>query len=660
MSNELGEQSAKIALDGATKLAEVAEKLMKFLFEAAFVKDYDKKLIKEQLKDIKDNKEESIGVSCVKAKKMQNSKDDISYTKYGMTKEQVKEMNFHAKQRGISIAWIHNGHDKNTFLAMYKTKDNAIVEDITEQLIRDNKIRTVEKAMKEATHYQKTTFNKAVEDLGSGKLIVSPVIVCDRSKPLNYMEVSSTQEISNKGNAYVTTEYKVFNNGNQQKCEEFKHGKFTRDLDIKGGGTSEQGNEHWKNMKAEMMSKGEFSNDLLMFTSKEDYIKYVEMFQSDREQADTNSAFYDELAGKKENIIRKDINTYNDKQAEALFEEMCDEKKTQFLSFDDTVDRFQCDGWNKKEPYYICKRTDPDNYIEVNSERAEFRGEEYTNHIYKIHVDDKEVENSLRKDKLWTDERFENRPDDFWKQTKLQMKEAGEFTDDVVAFYLKEEMHEYRKAFDLYKNTAKESTISYEANNESLKNDYAGIVNNLKSQMKQFDDLGKYENGSFTVHTGENLMAIPMMKDPRYVEAVVVSNQINTFEKMGSLANDVASSKLQMQINEKSELKETVMHEEMQTKLSNQVKDMEKQMKDYEVTAQNLSENREQIVGVKAERNVTDKDEVIEAANSVERITMEQLKEDVVKVQVEKSTTTEKTHAKDSINRDTTKKDKAV
>lgn len=649
MQGDLGEQTAMTALDGAKKITELAGKLLKFLFESVFVKDYDKKLKKEQLKEIKENKAESFRAGYVKAKQMQKGKEDITYAKYGMTAEQVKEMNFHAKQRGIPISWIQNGHDKDTFIAMFRTKDSAIVEDITAQLIRDNKIRTIENAMHEATqtHYQKVSFDKVVNELGDGKLINPPVIVCDRNNPMNFMEVSSRQEQSEEGNPYVNTEYKVFHNGKQQKCDEFKHGKFTHYSDSKGNNTSTYGDEHWTNMKKEMKSKGEFTDDLLMFSSKEDYEKYVEQFQSDREQTEKESAFYDDLAGEKENVIREDIDTYNDKQAEALFGDMCNEKKSQALSFNDTVDRFQCDGWKKEEPYYICKRTDPDNYMEVNSEKAEFRGEEYTKHTYNLYVDDKTVDNDTREDKKWTDERFEGRPKEFWKQTKTQMKEAGEFTDDLVVFYSKEEMLEYRKVYEMQKNTAKESTLAYEADRESFKNDYAGIVNNLKSQMKQFKDIGKYENRSFTINTGDNLMKLPNVKDPRYVEAVVISNQIGTFEKMGSLSNEIASAKLQMQINEKSELKGSEMYTQTQETLSKKISDMEKQMKEYEKTVQDLSENREQIAGVKAERTVTDKDEMIETTHGEERISMEQLKEDIAKVQTERTTTTDKTHIKE-------------
>lgn len=483
-------------------MAELAGNLLKFLFASGG--DYDKKLKKEQLKQLRENKAQSFRAGHVNAKKLLKSGEDITYAKYAMSEKQLKDMAYHAKQRGITMSWIKNGHDKGTYIAIYKTKDSAVIEDITAQLIRDSKIEAAEQAM-------------------------------DGAK---------------------------------------------------------------------------------------------------------DSELRDEFGKAKEKAIREDIDTFNDKQSEALFSKMCDAKEAQSRTFNDTIDRFQSNGWKKEEPYYICKRTDPGNYMEVISDQAEFRGQEYTKHTYNIYVNDQLVGNSAREDQQWTDERFEGRPKAFWTQMKSQMKEAGNFGDDLVVFYSKEELLEYRKAFEIQKNAAKESTIAYEADGQSFQNDYAGIVNNLKSQLKKFEDLGTYENGMFTVHTSDNLTKLPDLKDPRFVEAYVISRQISTFEKMGSLSNDIASAKLQMQINEKSELKGSETYSRMQDDLSKKIDDMERQMKEYEKTVRELSQDREQIAGVNAERIVTGRDDVAEDAHGEERITMEQLKDDVSRERTEKATAT--------------------
>lgn len=132
-------------------------------------------------------------------------------------------------------------------------------------------------AMGDEVH-EKVDFDKALLKV-TGRMDKEACIVCERTNPRNYMEVSSTQEISDEGNPYVNTEYKVYNQGEQQKCDEFKHGKFTHYSDSKGNNTSSYGNKHWENMKKEMKQKGGFTNDLLMFKHKEDYEKYVEQYQ---------------------------------------------------------------------------------------------------------------------------------------------------------------------------------------------------------------------------------------------------------------------------------------------------------------------------------------------------------------------------------------------
>lgn len=664
MNGDLGEQTARTVMDATVKGSEVMVKLLEFLLNR-LKKDYDAELKKAEIKEIKARSKEeklrSFKSGKVRVEKMQKSGESISYAKYGMTKEQVKEFNFHAKQRGIPIAWIQNGHDKNTFLAVFRAKDSAAVEDITAQLIRDSKITAIEDVMKEKTHYQKMTFDHAVNELSDGKFekfgidpkMLDPrVFVCERTKPSSYMEVSSKKAISDKGTPYVSTEFKIFKDGKQQKCDEFKHGRFEHWSDNNGKNTSEYGDEHWLNMKTEMREKGEFSDDLLLFTSEEDYKNYVTQYQTERAEAEKDSEFYNKLSEEKEKIIRKDVDGYNDRQADALCSDMRKEMpENPALKFDDTVDRFQCNGWSKENPYYICNRTDPDTYMEVNSEPAEFHGEEYTRHSYNIYADGKQIANPAREDGQWTDERFEGRPVGFWKQTKAAMKSAGKFTDDLVAFSTKEEMLEYQKAYELQKSSAKESTLDFETDKEGFNKDFDGIVNKLKSQMQQFNDIGEYKDGVFAVSTGDNFISMPDMSNQRLAEAVVISEQIKTFEKMRALSNEIARAELQMQINEKSELKESGMYADMQKDLAGKIEEMKKQMRTYENTADGLAKNREQIAGIKAERDVTDKDGQngdIKLPHS-EEVSMEQLRDNVAKTQPERGNTQTQRHEREKM-----------
>lgn len=85
------------------------------------------------------------------------------------------------------------------------------------------------------------------------------------------------------GRLFTNTEYRVFHEGVEQRCSEFKHGKFTHYSRKNGENSSAYGDDHWKNMKDEMKEKGGFTNDTLIFSSKEDYLDYKTMFEKEKE-----------------------------------------------------------------------------------------------------------------------------------------------------------------------------------------------------------------------------------------------------------------------------------------------------------------------------------------------------------------------------------------
>lgn len=646
---DLGEQTASIALDGAKELMEATGNMLKYLFSSVLTKDYDKEIKKQQLKDIKERQySNDIGsrAGYIRAKQMQKSNHEITYMTYAMKKEQLKEFQFHAKQRGVTVSWIQNGHEKDTYLAMCYTKDVAIIEDITAQLVRNNKLQTIDKAIDSQIGYKKVDFENSVENLIKNKNISSPIILCDKENPNNYIKVKSNID-KFEGREFLNTNFDVYSNGKKQKCSEFKHGEFTHYSDFKGNNSTSHGNEHWDNMKAEMSNKANLKGEVLYFTSEEKYKQYKDDFELHKGKLKTGEKLYNELVSEKEKIIRKDINDYNAKQSNALFSEMCEEKKEQSLSFNDTVDRFQCEGWSKEEPYYICKRTDPDNYMVVTSELDKYNGNEYTKHNYEIFVDDKKVLNSSREDGKWTDERFDNRPQGFWKNTKENMKIAGEFTDDLVVFYSEKEMLKYREAYLKEVAIHKNVTPIYEHDNESFK-DFSGVINNLKEQLNRYDDIGTYENGTFVIKTDDNLTKLPNLKDSRVVEATIISKQIYNFEKMNYLANEIASSELQLKVNSQSEHTGSDFYLEMQDKLKDKVDNLKEEYKQHESTQQQLELNRKQIIGANQEANVSDRGHEFthgEEANG--RITMRELKEQIsTKSQQMPSVSIEKTFQK--------------
>lgn len=118
-------------------------------------------------------------------------------------------------------------------------------------------------------------FSEALEklngiDLSDGK----SCFICDRNDPQNYMEVSASLETHND-RQYVNTEFKVFNQGVQQQCDVFPHGKFTHYTRADGSNSTDQGEEHWDKMKQQMQEKGGFSDDLIFFPDVQSYQRFM-------------------------------------------------------------------------------------------------------------------------------------------------------------------------------------------------------------------------------------------------------------------------------------------------------------------------------------------------------------------------------------------------
>ena len=131
--------------------------------------------------------------------------------------------------------------------------------------------------------WEEMSFEKAVNRVTDRKYANEPCYICERTNPDNYMEVTSMQQ-EHDGRMFTNTEFKVFNNGIEQRCDEFSHGKFTRYSRKDGENSTSYGDEHWQNMKNEIKEKGGFSDDLLIFSSKKDYIKFKEEFKKTQEK----------------------------------------------------------------------------------------------------------------------------------------------------------------------------------------------------------------------------------------------------------------------------------------------------------------------------------------------------------------------------------------
>lgn len=192
--------------------------------------------------------------------------------------------------------------EKARFDELTKEKENILKKEFDDFNDKNNDV--IYQNSVNDTAWEEMSFEKAINRVTDRKYAQAPCYICERTNPNNYMEVTSmTQE--HNGREFTNTEFKVFNNGVEQQCEEFSHGKFSHYSRKDGENTSSYGDGHWQNMKIEMKEKGGFSDDTLIFSSKEDYLKYKEEFEKTQE----NITIPKENTTSKENTMSYEADT---------------------------------------------------------------------------------------------------------------------------------------------------------------------------------------------------------------------------------------------------------------------------------------------------------------------------------------------------------------
>lgn len=110
--------------------------------------------------------------------------------------------------------------------------------------------------------HESYSFDNAINHTCDRDYATGPCYICDKNNPDNYIEVENQQD----GN----TSFTVYTNG--QKLDKI----YYRDAASNENQTSESRDQEWRNTKADMKEKGGFSDDLVLFSTKEDYLAYKE------------------------------------------------------------------------------------------------------------------------------------------------------------------------------------------------------------------------------------------------------------------------------------------------------------------------------------------------------------------------------------------------
>lgn len=162
-----------------------------------------------------------------------------------------------------------------------------------EPIQNDNKNQFLEnflKGQKTTEVFEDLSFNEMIEklndlDFSDGRTYV----VCDKNNPQNYMEISASAETHNE-RQYINTEFRLFSQGVQQKCDVFPHGRFTHYTRADGNISTDKGEEYWDKMKAEMQAKGGFDKDMIIFPDVQSYKRFAETGQINQKPTEERSS----------------------------------------------------------------------------------------------------------------------------------------------------------------------------------------------------------------------------------------------------------------------------------------------------------------------------------------------------------------------------------
>ncbi len=185
--------------------------------------------------------------------------------------------------------------------------EKIITDDNLENKVESNNINADKTEPKEQVkNYNQLSIEKALNNKYNEK----PIFICDSKNHNNYMIITATQEIYERTDRpYTKTNFEVYNNGELQKCETFKHGMFTRHTDNAISNTSAVGEENWDKLQQEIIDKGGFSDTIYLFDNENDFNDYREEMQ----QAVTTE---------KEKVVNNDISQSYDEENKINQEEV--------------------------------------------------------------------------------------------------------------------------------------------------------------------------------------------------------------------------------------------------------------------------------------------------------------------------------------------------
>ena len=109
--------------------------------------------------------------------------------------------------------------------------------------------------------------------------------MCDRTNPENYIEASKVLDKTAEGEMRCNTQYRVFRKGQEYISELSNNGEYLQYHQAGDMSANIKQSEYFDKLRKEIQEKSQISNDVLLFSSKEQFDEYRKQFEQQREDA---------------------------------------------------------------------------------------------------------------------------------------------------------------------------------------------------------------------------------------------------------------------------------------------------------------------------------------------------------------------------------------
>lgn len=302
------------------------------------------------------------------------------------------------------------------------------------------------------------------------------------------------------------------------------------------------------------------------------------------------------LKDEREKLLASSTNDLNKKSVREIFNEVCGKLKIRSISFERSLNRITDRDFSRNSPYYIAERTNPSNYIRLDSSYEEFLGKKYTKTNYKVFNNDVEQRSSLRDDGIFTDERFQGREKNFWFKLRNEMKTKGGFTDDIIIFNSEEEFNTYKS---LYIKALNDKANEKVVENEDGIKDYSSRINSLNERLRSYQMEILNEKVVYSKDKKEvSLDNSSTFKDQYIIaNAINIGKQINNYEKLRKLQTKLALTQANLENCNKDEVEN----------INGEILELDKKYKLYSAKATSYEYEAEKLNAIEVEFDVNEK-----------------------------------------------------